>query len=190
VTLWAAIWLRENVEAIGGLGIAMVVAGAMILAIPVDSRRGRLAGISSVAWATATALFSSFYSVLDRAVMLELPPGLARIVYLHLSFTAMWLGLSLLAARRRPWHSPVTPKALLVASTIAVLALGTYLLVLWVFSIPAAPVGYTVALRQFSAMIGVLMGWRVLREPRGWIRLVSAAVMVAGLILLTGPWHR
>ncbi len=53
----------------------------------------------------------------------------------------------------------------------------------------AAKTSYIEAMRQFSSIVGVLFGWRLLGEPRGWLRLISVIVMVAGLVLVAGPWH-
>lgn len=53
----------------------------------------------------------------------------------------------------------------------------------------AAKASYIVAMRQFSAIVGVLFGWRLPGEPRGWRRLISVIIMVAGLVLVAGPWH-
>jgi drug/metabolite transporter (DMT)-like permease len=47
-----------------------------------------------------------------------------------------------------------------------------------------APVGYVTMLRESSVVIGALIGWLVLKEGLGARRLVSSAVVLAGLVLL------
>jgi drug/metabolite transporter (DMT)-like permease len=45
-----------------------------------------------------------------------------------------------------------------------------------------APVGYVAVLRESSVVFGAGIGWLVLHEPLGGRRLVSSAVVLAGLI--------
>jgi drug/metabolite transporter (DMT)-like permease len=47
-----------------------------------------------------------------------------------------------------------------------------------------APVGYVAALRESSVVLAALAGWLLLHERLGRARLVSSAVVAAGLILL------
>ncbi len=189
VALWAMLWLHEHIDTTGGVGIVMVVVAAMTLASPPSIRGTSGTSAAAVGWAVAAALFSSFYSVIDRAAMLQLHGSLARGAYLHLTFAAMGLGLTVLDSRSRPWRHLPGRNGLLSCAAIGLLALGTYLMVLFAFAMPAAKTSYVVAMRQFSSIVGVLFGWRLLGEPRGWLRLISVIVMVAGLVLVAGPWH-
>ena len=47
-----------------------------------------------------------------------------------------------------------------------------------------APVGYVTMLRESSVVLGALIGWLVLAEPMGSRRVVSSAVVLAGLVAL------
>ena len=47
-----------------------------------------------------------------------------------------------------------------------------------------APVGYVAALRESSVVLGAAAGWLLLNERLGRARLISAAVVAAGLVLL------
>ena len=47
-----------------------------------------------------------------------------------------------------------------------------------------APVGYVTALRESSVVFATFLGWRYLREDSGVRRVVSASVIVAGLVTL------
>ena len=80
--------------------------------------------------------------------------------------------------RRRP--------VMLVASGL--LSLGAYLLVL--IAMRLTQVSYIAALRESSVLFGALLGWRVLKEPLGWRRLLPASVVTAGLIALALAMRR
>ena len=187
VALWALVWLGEPIDAAGGIGIVTVVVGAVLLSLPSGQRAGHRALARTIGWALLTALCTSVYSVADRAAMLHVSGGLGRTAYLHLQFVGMWAGLTVLIARSRPWRSLTVRAELTSSAAIGVLQPVTYLLVLFALAMPDAGVSYVVALRQFSAVIGVILGWRLLRERRGWMRLLSAVIMVVGLILVAGP---
>jgi drug/metabolite transporter (DMT)-like permease len=47
-----------------------------------------------------------------------------------------------------------------------------------------APVGYVAALRESSVVLAALAGWLLLHERLGRARLISSAVVAAGLVLL------
>jgi drug/metabolite transporter (DMT)-like permease len=49
-----------------------------------------------------------------------------------------------------------------------------------------APVSYALPVRQISLLIGVLIGIVFLKESFGRIRLISATLILAGVVLI---WH-
>jgi len=187
VALWALVWLGEPIDTAGGIGIVTIFVGAILLSLPTGGQPRHTALARTIGWAVLTALCTSVYSVADRAAMLHVSGGLGRTAYLHMQFVGMWAGLTVLIARSRPWRSLTVRAELISNAAIGVLQPLTYLLVLFALAMPDAGVSYVVALRQFSAVIGVVLGWRLLRESRGWIRLLSAVIMVVGLALVAGP---
>jgi len=189
VAVWALVWLGEPIDVAGGTGIVTVVVGAVLLSLPADRQHRQAPVAPTIGWAVLTALCTSVYSVADRVAMLQIPSGLGRIAYLHLEFVGMATGLTLLVARSRPWQGFAVRSERTGAVAIGVLQPVTYLLVLSALAMPDAGVSYVVALRQFSAILGVVFGWRLLRESRGWMRLLSAVIMVVGLALVTVPRH-
>ncbi len=50
-----------------------------------------------------------------------------------------------------------------------------------------APMAHVAALRSTSVLIGALIGTLLLGEPFGTRRVVAAAVIMVGLVLMTGP---
>jgi drug/metabolite transporter (DMT)-like permease len=53
-------------------------------------------------------------------------------------------------------------------------------------AIRLAPVGYVTALRESSVVLAGIAGWRFLGETQVHRRLVAAAVVLGGLVLLVG----
>jgi drug/metabolite transporter (DMT)-like permease len=59
---------------------------------------------------------------------------------------------------------------------------GGYLLVLVAMTL--APVGYLLALRQFSVVIGALLGVAILKEGYGKPRILGSAAIFAGVYVI------
>jgi drug/metabolite transporter (DMT)-like permease len=56
-----------------------------------------------------------------------------------------------------------------------------------IYALVLGPMAHVAALRETSVLFGTLMGTLLLGEPFGRRRLVAAAVIVSGLILMNGP---
>ena len=74
--------------------------------------------------------------------------------------------------RRRPWR-------IVGVGLLSPLAYGLVLLAL-TFS----PVSYVAPAREVSVVVAALLGTRILREPAGRQRVLGAALVAAGLVLL------
>jgi multidrug transporter EmrE-like cation transporter len=66
-----------------------------------------------------------------------------------------------------------------VAAAMTIAAYGLVLI-----AVQHAPVGYVAALRESSVLIAVFVGARYLGEERGRTRMIAAALIVGGLVLL------
>jgi drug/metabolite transporter (DMT)-like permease len=181
VPVLALVFLDERLSALGGVGIALVVAG--IAAIQVAARtaqpsigpgRRRPSRTAGLGWAVLTGLTIAAYSVVDKA-------GVAR-VHPFAYIAAMGVGMSALLAPfvlRRPdrvareWRT--NGGAIAMASTMN---LTSYLLVLFAFRLSKA--GYVVATRETSIVFSVLIGTVLMREGGLGPRLAGAAVVLGG----------
>jgi drug/metabolite transporter (DMT)-like permease len=56
-----------------------------------------------------------------------------------------------------------------------------------IYALALGPMAHVAALRETSVLFGALMGTLLLGEPFGRRRIVAAAVIVCGLILMNGP---
>ena len=56
-----------------------------------------------------------------------------------------------------------------------------------IYALALGPMAHVAALRETSVLFGALMGTLLLGEPFGVRRVVAAAVIVSGLILMNGP---
>jgi drug/metabolite transporter (DMT)-like permease len=75
------------------------------------------------------------------------------------------------------WNGPRLP--LILAAVLGVVA---YLLALIAYTF--APLSYSGAIREVSVVIGAFLGWQFLNEQMGGTRVVGAAVIFAGILVI------
>ena len=64
----------------------------------------------------------------------------------------------------------------------ACLGLVAYMLALFAYTF--APLSYSGAIREVSAVIGAFLGWRFLKEEMGGVRVVGSAIVFAGVMVI------
>jgi drug/metabolite transporter (DMT)-like permease len=182
LALWAALFLGERPRPAGLLGLAILIAGLLVVGGGAWWARRGARGLapSGVAAALAVALCISVYSAIDGAAVRIVSP---------LPYTVLILGLSavfcapIIAVRfgRAPvvaeWRAN-WPRVV----AVGVLNLATYMIVLVAYS--RAPVAYAGAVREVSVVFAALVGWRWLREPFGRPRTIGAALIFAGIVTI------
>ena len=155
--------------------VAVVVVGVGLASLAAPAARG-----PAVLSALALAAVIGTYTIVDARgarVSAAASYGLA-------TFTADAVASALVLTATRRWGTGLriarsSPAVCLSAGLAAVLAYGMVLA-----AVRHAPVGYVAALRESSVVIAAFAGWRLLHEPPGAARVVSASVVLFGLILL------
>lgn len=182
-SIGAFLILGETPTGTGLLGLALVVAGLLLIAT-----QGRLAaftrpgGQAGLRWGTATGGLIAGYTVVDAYAVKTL--GIAPVVldwFSNLLRFFLLLPLVLTNPRRAiesmrgHWWTAVGVGLLSPLSYILVLAALT----------GGAPLSLVAPMREMSMMLGALMGMLILREKVGPWRLVGCGVLIVGVILLS-----
>lgn len=183
-TLGAILLLGETPTGPALAGLGLVVIGIGLIATDGDlSGLRRPGGRAGLRWGTATGGLIAAYTVADAYAVKAL--GIAPVVLDWFSNLLRFLLLAPLviadprrarAAMRGHW---------LLAIGVGVLSPLSYILVLAALA-QGAPLGLVAPMREMSMMVGALMGMLILREPVGPRRLAGCAVLIGGVILLTG----
>jgi drug/metabolite transporter (DMT)-like permease len=187
VLLWAMLFLGERPTLIGVGGIMIVVIGLYLVNLPALSEWKRpLLGFKSPAaqWALLTGLLISVYSAVDKVGVRYIDP----LPYLYLFLVVTWIALSVqwfnpdrrVALRKE--LGPDTRNRVLRAVAVALLGAGAYGLVL--AALRLSPVSYVSPVRELSVVIGAWIGVRFLGESGGRLRVVAAALVSAGIIVI------
>lgn len=147
---------------------------------PATARR-RAGERAALGFALLTAACIATYTLVDSAGSRAATDGVAYALCSVATSGAAITALNLAQPRRRRRASLLVSQwRRNVAGGLGTTVAYTMVLV----AVREAPVGYVTMLRESSVVIGALIGWLVLKEGLGARRLVSSAVILAGLVLL------
>ncbi len=173
--LIAWMFLGEQISSVGSLGIAAISIGIGLLAVPAWlTRRSQGIGL-----ALGVGVIIPLYSIVDK-IGTHLVPAVIYIWCMYL-LTTLFLGPVVLirgrAQIKRVWRHSWKP-----ICAIGIGAMLTYLLILFAFQM--GPVGYIVAARECSILIGAAAGVLWLGERLDRWKLAGVSVVTMGLIFL------
>ncbi len=181
VVLWSFLILHE-IPSIGGfLGIVTIIGGLVIVGSTgfLQPHVGK-PQIKGIVIALLIALVISIYTLVDGFAVKHgpaLPYGLSMFTLMPVIITP-----TILCRYGRDQFSraiKIQPARLILVGFLAVIA---YLFALFAYSL--APVNYSEAIREVSVVLGAFAGWRFLGEKLGKIRILGAAVIFAGIVLI------
>jgi uncharacterized membrane protein len=166
------LFLSDNLNALNMLGIAIAIAGIMLLAGRADNRH--------VFAALLVSLTIGAYSVVDghgsRLTGGNLYP---LVLFMATGISVSVWGVATGRSREMVTVMRSTWPRFTLAGSASVL---TYWMVL--IAMQKAPVGYVTALRESSVVIVALVGTKYLGEDDLKRRVIAAGVVLAGLIVL------
>jgi len=184
VALWGALLLGERLPWFGYVGVGLMVGGVFVASLPADRSRMKSEFISSLRnstrWALASGVFISIYSFSDKLAVAATSPLIYN-WWVFAGNSIFWMPIVWRKSRfkanfeelRTNWRRIIASSVMMVASYAAALA---------AFALTSA--SYVVAGRGLSVVIGALFGSYILKERYGFVRVVGATLMVAGLGLI------
>jgi drug/metabolite transporter (DMT)-like permease len=165
------LFLNDSLSAISTIGIVLTVVGLFILA--------KSGAPSVVGAALAVASTIALYSVIDGHGARQSQP----IAYaLTLNIAAATFISIYIFARSRNQMLPTIRAHWKVMSVAGIFSTVAYTLVIIAYR--HAPVGYVASLRESSVVIAAFAGWKMLDEGDHKRRITSAAIVLAGLVVL------
>ena len=181
LVLWSAIFLREQLTVGGYIGLAMITGGIILIgATTLLQNKGEKPHLKGILTALSVALVISIYTFIDGTAVKNgpaLPYGLAMFVMVPFVTTPYLINRHGVESFKRVWKNY---RGYLLMG--GVLGLVAYMLALFAYTI--APLSYSGAIREVSAVIGAFLGWRFLKEEMGGIRLVGSVIVFAGVMVI------
>ncbi len=195
VPIAAFFLLDERISLRGAGGIATVVACVFLLQFREGAAGSELARFwrslrrKDSVWAFVTLGSVISYTLVDKMGMVELRDVAEISRWLHaplyflLECTIADILFSLyMLTQPRPSVRDAWRKEWRGIIVAAVGSIASYCLILYVMQ--TETVSYIVTLRQSSVLLAVLVGWLILREPYGRMRVMAATAMLLGFYLV------
>lgn len=181
LVVWTAIFLHEQLTAGGYIGLAMITTGMMVIgATALLQSKGEKIHLKGILTALTVALVISLYTFVDGKAVKSgpaLPYGLFMFVMIPLVTTPYIAYQYGLDAFPRVWKK--NWNYLLIGGGLGVVA---YMLALFAYTF--APLSYSGAIREVSAVIGAFLGWRFLKEQMGGVRVIGSVIVFAGVMVI------
>ncbi len=174
ISAW--VLLSEGFTSQGSAGIILVCVGIISLSViatnGVYNNRSLLLsiliGFSIAAYSIVDKIAVQFINPVIYIWSMFLVSSLFLAPYMLFNYKETVLGIS----KQYFWHAVI----------IGVGSIGTYLMILFAFTM--GPVGYVVAIREFSVVIGSLLGIVLLKERISALKLTAISVIVIGVIFI------
>jgi len=180
VAVEAWIFAGEALTALEMAGVLVVSAGIVSLAWRPRGGAGRTHEPKAIALALLTALTIAIYLLVDGMGGRRAGSPLTYVCWL---FVLQGVPLVAFALWRRRGRIAESFRPHLLRGGLGGLIAGiSYSIAIWAMSV--APLAHVVAVRETSVVFGAAIGALVLKEPFGRYRIVAAAVIAGGAVLL------
>lgn len=168
--------LGERISLVGLLGIVSAGIGIFMIGAAVGQGSASRKGMWFALLVGCTMIG---YSIVDKLAMASIDP----VVYIFWLFLlSMGLLTPYVLIKRRGELSIAWREHKKHSAAIGLGALAGYLLILYVYQM--VQVSYVVPVREFSVVIGSILGVLFLREPLSARKIISIALVVAGLVFI------
>ncbi len=187
----AVLFLQEVVRYQDIAGFVFVGAGAVVIGglslkqlwkpALADEQNNRI--LKGLFYGIFTGLLIACYTIFDGYCVTRL--ALAPILIEYTAHPLRFLVLLPMALKRRTEAREIWRHHWLKILTIAIVSPFAFILVL--YAMKSAPIHAVAPVREFSIVIGVLLGARLLAEEQVYKRLAGSVLIMIGIALLAAP---
>ncbi len=168
--------LEEEISPAGLTGIGLVFSGILLMGIPFLRRGGE---VDPYRLALCVGVSIAAYSLVDKVGVSKMTP----VLYIWFMFLIAAIVLLPTVMKQHKGEILNTARSNIgYILLIGVGSIGTYLMIL--FALQLAPVSYIVAAREFSVVIGALLGVIFLRERMTLLKATAIICITLGLLFI------
>ncbi len=185
VPFWGFLLLNEHISLAGMAGILLVLSGTYAIQLQSLSCRDALRPFlnlksPSVRDALAAGFIYSIGSIAEKSGVKNYSP-------LYFTYILVMMMLLFMSANMlRPKYKPLITaefkenwRLILLSGPVMMISFLTFR-----YGLNLSPVSYAVPVRQVSTVIGVLIGVMFLKESYGRIRIISALLILSGVVMI------
>ena len=182
VGLITALILLGEVPSVQGMaGVVVVIVGSyFIFETTEEGFSWRLLHNHAIRFRILAMIFTAVEAVLIKKVVLLSSPSTAFVTWCWFGalFAGVQCALTGVAIKRSAFSAATCTQYLLLAVCIGLMQYSTN----YVFN--HMPVAYALALFQLSALVSVVLGYKLFREHDVIVKLVGSAIMIAGFVMI------
>lgn len=179
--LLALLFLGEVLPPAGWILLLVAVVGLVMVGRTSAADVGSHPG--AVGWAVATATLIGAYTVVDTAAVRITGNPISYISAAFIADTLIMAPVFLVWRRRYRAEARISRTDLKRAIAAGPMQLAAYGLVLYALQI--APVGFISSIRETGVVLSAVVGWRVLGESFGPLRVGAAVLVASGIAGMT-----
>jgi len=178
---FAALFLREHLSVLQLAGLTAASLSILVFALPTAATRdARRLDRAAMAWAMLTAVGVGLYAVADTRAARAMETPFTFIVWL---FLIDWIGVTAVLVWQRRGRVFASLKPELRNGIIGGVA-GSISYGLAIYAYTLTDAAAVTALRETSVVFAAALGAWLLKEGCGRRRVVAAATLAAGLVLM------
>jgi drug/metabolite transporter (DMT)-like permease len=182
LTVWAALFLGERPTLPGTIGISLLVLGLVVVGGKVwwSLRKAAKLSTNALGMALGVALCISIYTTIDGAAVHHVNPLPYTVIVIALTtaiITPAVLARYGKAAIGAEWR----------ANWLRILLVGVFTMLAYILALKSYTiirVSYAGAIREVSVVFAALLGWKLLNEELGAIRLVGSGLIFLGILVI------
>jgi len=184
LVLWAVLFLGESLTRGGVGGVGLIALGLYVINLPAFGawvEPLRALNQPGPRWALVAGVCISLYTAIDRQGIRQVAP----LLYTYLALWLTWLGLTPWTLNAVGWEGLLSElrhsrwNSVLAGFTTT----AAYAMVLYAVQ-AGTPAGYAGAVREISAVLGVIVGVVFLKEPGPVTRFAGAALVAGGVMVI------
>ncbi len=172
----APLLFAESMTALGIMGIVTITFGVLLMS---RASAGGTKSVRPALMALCVGVTIAAYSLTDKGGVSHANP----VIYIWLMYVVCALSMApfISSGRAVAWGQTIRKfwREILI---IGIGSMGTYLIILYAFSL--GPVGYVVGVREFSVVVGAVLGAVFLKEAITPRKVAAIAMVVIGVILI------
>jgi drug/metabolite transporter (DMT)-like permease len=182
LAVWAALFLGERPALLGIIGISLLVLGLVIVGGKLwwSLRKAAKLSTNALGMALGVALCISIYSAIDGAAVHHVNPLPYTVIVIALAVAIITPIVVLRygkAVIREEWRT----------NWLRIVIVGIFTLLAYILALKSYTiirVSYAGAIREVSVVFAALLGWRLLNEELGAIRLVGSGLIFSGILVI------
>lgn len=179
--VFAAFLLKEHLTPLQITGLLAASLSIIVFALPTaQTATARSLDRRALIWAALTAIGVGMYAVADTKAARAMPTALTFVVWL---FLLDWIGVTVVTIAQRHGRIWKAVKPQLKAGLIGGMA-GTLSYGAAIYAYTMTDAAMVTALRETSVVFAAIFGAVLLNEGFGRRRIIAAAVLAGGLVLM------